>query len=448
MLKLISYISFGLAALFGVLLGIMMLQNVKKKSLKVRKQIKSCRQFYAIAAGIFLLAGIALRLAALPTADLKEFISESSPVDSYQTLLNKTDAEGAVSALPSEIFALGDDYYIRTGEGKVYGYLQITETTTDEQGQEIKNTAYQKGLIYQEAVQVTGGEDLAAVVSENGELKLTGAFEYLTYERDDTYFRQKVYARNCTYADATDNTLFYVDGGDLYSVGYNAFGNLGDGTVRNRLTASKILENVASVSSSETHTLAVDIYGNLYGFGDNSYSEMGNRTTAKSTTPEKLMTGVKQAEAGRYFSIVLTKNGEVYAAGRNDKGQLGTGDNRDYATYMKILDGVSKIAVCKNTCAALTANGTLYVWGDNSAQQLGAGEAAITKPKQMADAVYDVAVGESSLGIISLDRDVQMTGSARAEANNEYIQPVWQFNATVPDSALYRETVEMPVRTE
>lgn len=446
MLKMISYISFGLALLFGILLGIMMLQNVKKKSLKVRKQIKLRRQFYAIAAGIFLLAGLALQLAALPTAELKEFISDASPVNDYQNKLKKTDAEGAVSALPMEIFALGDDYYVRTGEDEVYGYLQGTETTTNEQGEETETTVYQKGLIYRDAKQVTGGRNLAAVVSKNGKLTVTGAFEYLTYERDDTYFSQKLYAKDCTYADATENTLFYVNNGDLWSVGYNAFGNLGDGTVRNRLTASKILENVASVSSSETHTLAVDIFGNLYGFGDNSYSEMGNRTTAQSTTPEKLMTGVKQAEAGRYFSIVLTKNGEVYAAGRNDKGQLGTGDDRDYATYMKILDGISKIAVCKNTCAALTANGTLYVWGDNSAHQLGAGEAIINKPTQLAESVYDVAVGENSLGIISLNRDVQVTGTARAEQNNEYIQAVWQFNATVPDSALYRETVNMPVR--
>ncbi|MBQ8894901.1 MAG: hypothetical protein IJ043_10915 [Clostridia bacterium] len=448
MLKFISYVSFGIAALFGALLLLMLLQNTKKKSLKVRKQIKGRRRFYGIAAGIFLLAGIALLLVSLPTTDLKEFISEDSPVDAYQTQLKRTDAEKSVTALPSELFALGDDYYLRTGKGTVYGYLQKTETVTDDQGNETETTSYKKGLIYRSAELVTGNENLVAVLNKQGELKVSGAFEYLTYEKDDTYFKEEVFADHCTYADGNGNALFYVEDGDLYSVGYNAFGKLGDGTVRNRLAGSMILENVASVSSSETHTLAVDAYGNLYGFGDNSYSEMGNRTTAQSTTPEKLMTGVKQAEAGRYFSIVLTKNGEVYAAGRNDLGQLGTGDDRDYATYMKILDGVTKIAVNKNSCAALTASGTLYVWGDNSSHQLGAGEGSINKPTQLAADVYDVAMGESSMGIIKLNRDVFVTGSARPAANNEYLQPVWQFNATVPDDALYRETVVMPARPE
>lgn len=446
MLKIIGYVSFGFAAVFGLLLALLFLQNTKKKSLKNRKRIKTRRRFYGIAAGFFLIIGLALQFAILPAAEMKEFISDESPVDVYTKLAS--DAEKAYDTLPSEIFALGDDYYIRNGKSKVYGYLQLPQTVQDDQGNEMETISYQTGLIYRDTLQVTGGERLAAVLNKKGELKLTGAFEYLTYEKDNTTFHEESYGKGCSYVDATDNSLLYVKDGDLWSAGYNAFGKLGDGTTRNRLEGAMVLENVASVSTSETHTLAVDVYGNLYGFGDNSYSEMGNRTTAQTNTPEKLMTGVKQAEAGRYFSIVLTKNGEVYAAGRNDAGQLGTGDNRDYATYMKILDGVTKISVCKNSCAALTAGGTLYVWGDNSAHQLGAGESVINTPQKFADDVYDVAMGESSMGLILLNRNVRVTGSARPEANNKFIQSVWEFGATVPEDKIYRETVVMPTKPE
>lgn len=439
MLKIISIVSFFLALLFSILLIIMLLQKVTKKSLKVRQKIKGRRRLYSFAAALFFLVGLVLQFVALPTADLKEFIDNGSPVDAYQKAVKSSGAEKAVTALPAELFALGNDYYVRTGNNKVYGYLQ--KGANGEQ-------SYQKGMVYRNVLQVTGGEDLVAVRNKNGVLELTGAFEYLTYEKDDTYFKAEQYAQDCSYADATANTLFYVENGDLYSAGYNAFSVLGDGTERNRLAGAKILENVASVSSGETHTLAVDVYGNLYGFGDNSYSEMGNRTTAQSTTPEKLMGGVKQAEAGRYFSVVLTKNGEVYVAGRNHLGQLGTGDDRDYATYIKILDGIDKIAVNRNSCAAITANGVLYVWGDNSNHQLGAGEAVLRTPTQLAADVYDVAMGESSMGIIKLNRDVFVTGTARAEQNNEFMQAVWQFSATVPENQLYRQTVVMPVRPE
>lgn len=429
MLTLIGYGSIALALVLLALLGLLALQNVKKKSLKVRKKLRARKRVLGVASGLLMVLGLALVAVSWPKTELKTFISAQSPVDAYTKV--KADQKKAYRTLPVELFALGEDYYVRTGNGKVYGYLQ-------------KGEAYQKGLVYEEAVQVAGGEQLVAVRTKDGKLTLDGAFEYLAYEKDDTVFRGKRYGKDCSYVSATENSLFYVEDGDLWSAGYNAFGKLGDGTTRNRLTGTRILKDCASVSSSETHTLAVDIYGNLYGFGDNSYSEMGNRTTAQSSTPEKLMTGVKEAKAGRYFSIVLTKNGEVYAAGRNDRGQLGTGDGRDYATYKKVLDGVTKIAVAKNSCAALTASGILYVWGDNTAHQFGAGEEFLQVPTQFAEDVYDVAMGQNSMGLITLKRDVKVTGKARAEENNEYIQSVWAFNATVPEEHLYRETVVMP----
>ncbi len=446
MQETIGHISFAFAALFGFLLILMLLQNTKKKSLKVRKKIKARRSFYSIAAGLFLLVGLALRFLDFSASELKSFISTTSPVEAYTA--ESGAAEAKYQALPGELFALGDDYYVRTVDGDVYGYLQISQTTEDEEGNETTVQSYQTGLFSRDAVQLSGGENLIAALSERGVLRVSGAFEYLTYEKDRTVFDREVYSRNCTYVSATSNSLFYVHDGDLWSAGYNAFGKLGDGTSRNRLEGAMVLEDVASVSASETHTLAVDVYGNLYGFGDNSYSEMGNRTTAQTSTPEKLMTGVKQAAAGRYFSIVLTKNGEVYSAGRNDQGQLGTGDDRDYATYKKILDGVVKIAVNKNSCAALTASGILYVWGANGDRQLGLGDDVILTPTQVATDVYDMAIGESSMGVIKLNRDVYVTGSARQEKNNVYLQPLWQFNATVPEEYLYRETVVMPSRPE
>lgn len=433
MLQIIGYISFAFALVFGVLLLISVMQNTKKKSLKVRKKIKNARRVFGVAGGLFLVLGLALQLAALPQAELKGLISKESPVDLYTKV--KTNTKKAYQTLPCQIFALDNDYYVKTENGKLYGYL-------------LKGESYEKGLAAKDVVQVSGGEHLMAAVNTKGDLTLTGSFEYLTYEKDDTYFNAKRYGKDCSFAEATNNSLFYIEDGKLWSAGYNAFGKLGDGTTRNRLEGAMILEDCASVSSGETHTLAVDVYGNLYGFGDNSYSEMGNRTTAASITPIKLMSGVKQAEAGRYFSIVLTKNGEVYAAGRNDKGQLGTGDNRDYATYKKILDGVTKISVNKNSCAALTAAGILYVWGDNSAHQLGAGEAVINTPKQYSENVYDVVMGADSMGIITLTRDIRVTGEARAEKNNEYEQDVWAFGATVPEDKIYRETVVMPTRSE
>ncbi len=449
MLITISYISFAFAGIFVLLLLLYLFQHTRKKSLKVRKKIKSRRRFYSVAAFLFVLAGLTLQLMAAREASYtKRFIGSASPVDQYLSAKSARGAEKALDTLPTDLYAVGDDYYIHTGKNALYGYLEMVTTTTDSAGKEVTSTDYQKGLVAKNTKLAAGGGNFLALCSGSGALKINGAFEYLTYEKNSATFREKVLSRGCTDVAANANSLFYVTGSKLYSMGYNAFGQLGDGTERNRLTSVKVLEDAVQVSASETHTLAVDRFGNLYGFGDNSYSEMGNQTTAQSIQPVKVMTGVKQAEAGRYFSVVLAKNGDVYTAGRNQLGQLGTGDGRDHANYVKILSGVEKIAVGGSSCAALTASGQLYVWGDNSQHQLGAGEETIQTPTLLSSEVYDMAVGESSMGVISLNRDVFLTGSARAQANNEYLQPLYQFNAEIPQSALYRYTVAVPQKSE
>ncbi len=444
MLQNLGWISFGFAGVFLILLLVALLQRLRKKSLKSRKKIKAMRRFYLVGLLVFAVLGLVLSLLDLAEErKIGSFVADTSPVEVYQSAV-KADAAKAYSSLPVELFSAGDNYYIRTGENDIYGYIEKETTQTDEKGNPVKVLSYEKGLSFRETVQVSGEGDFLAIRSGKGVLRLNGAYEYLTYEKDNTTFKNAVYSRDCSYVNANENNLYYVDRGDLYSAGYNSLGQLGDGTERNRIEGVKILENVASVSVSETHVLAVDIYGNLYGFGDNSYSEMGNRTTAQSLTPIKLMSGVKQAQAGRYFSIVLTKNGDVFVAGRNQLGQLGTGDGREYASYTRILEGIDKIAVHANSCAALTASGVLYVWGSNEHHQFGNGEAVMQTPVQIATDVYDVAMGHNSMGIIKHNRDVYVSGVARPVNNNEYFQALYQFNATVPQEHLYRTNVVMP----
>ena len=428
MIQIISTISFVFAGLLGLMLLANLLRGKSKKiSKKARKDLSARVRLCAVAGAIFLIGGVALSLIPQKSAELKQFINESSPEDAYKQSKNTQD-------LPARIFAVGDDFYVLSGKGNAYGHLSFE----GEDGEVI----YKDGLSYRKLQSIAGDEHLLATLDTKGNLKLNGAFEYLTYENDPTRFTSERYAKKCSALSATGNTLMYVSNDALYSAGYNAFGRLGDGTERNRTESSKVLDKVSSVSVSDTHTLAVDVYGNLYGFGDNSYSEMGNRTTASSSLPVKLMNGVKQAQAGRYFSVVLTKNGEVHTAGRNDLGQLGTGDNRDYAVFNKVLDGVMKIAVGENSCAALTNQGELYVWGDNSQGQLGLEEAQISAPKKIAEDVYDVAMGKGSMGIIRLDRDVELCGTAGGEGKTFF--EVYTFDATVPAEEMYQEIIEMP----
>ena len=66
--------------------------------------------------------------------------------------------------------------------------------------------------------------------------------------------------------------------GDLYTWGYNSFGELGDGTTEGKSTPIKIMSDVASVSLGDHHSAAITTDGDLYTWGYNYYGQLGDGT--------------------------------------------------------------------------------------------------------------------------------------------------------------------------
>jgi len=78
--------------------------------------------------------------------------------------------------------------------------------------------------------------------------------------------------------------------GEIYAWGYNASGQLGDGTTNIRRIPTAIShpspgENWQSVTAGQYHTLAIDTDGNLYAWGLNSYSQLGDGTLTSRLIP-------------------------------------------------------------------------------------------------------------------------------------------------------------------
>ena len=54
-----------------------------------------------------------------------------------------------------------------------------------------------------------------------------------------------------------NHTVVLETDGSVWTWGYNNYGQIGDGTTNERLTAVKVLSNAISVAAGEYHTLAV-----------------------------------------------------------------------------------------------------------------------------------------------------------------------------------------------
>jgi alpha-tubulin suppressor-like RCC1 family protein len=137
---------------------------------------------------------------------------------------------------------------------------------------------------------------------------------------------------------------------NLYTWGRNNYGQLGDGTTTNRYSPTLINHPTGdtwiSASLGYHHSSsAIDSSGNLYTWGYNKYGQLGDRTTTNRHSPTLIdhPTGDTwiSASLGGGHSLALDSSGNLYTWGRNNYGRLGDGTatNRHSPTLIDHPDG-------------------------------------------------------------------------------------------------------------
>ncbi len=183
----------------------------------------------------------------------------------------------------------------------------------------------------------------------------------------------------------------------LWAVGLNDFGQLGDGSNATRLTAVQVMisagtpmTNVDQVSAGGAHTVILKKNGELWAVGRNNVGQLGDGSKTSRVFPVAVknaegrpMTEVAQVSAGTYHTMILKKNGDLWAVGLNEYGQLGDGSTTNKNIPVQVMEippggtepramtGVAQVSAGKEHTMIVKSDGTLWAVGNNGYGQLG-----------------------------------------------------------------------------
>lgn len=211
--------------------------------------------------------------------------------------------------------------------------------------------------------------------------------------------------------------------------GHGAYGGLGFGDYADRLKAEVVpnLSGVRAITVAFTHSCAILADGSARCWGLNTYAELGTGDKVASTTPKAVagLAGVRLARirGGANHTCAVTTAGGLKCWGSNVYGELGTGDRTERllpTDVAGLTSGVRDVAVgYQFTCAVLTAGG-VKCWGLNGYGQLGrSGGGWSVLPGD----VTGLTSGALSVALSVDSACAQMQdGSARCWGNNDYGQ--------------------------
>ena len=203
------------------------------------------------------------------------------------------------------------------------------------------------------------------------------------------------------------HTLFLKSNGSLWAMGYNIFGQLGDGTYFSTNRPKRIVaSNVVAIAAGAFHSLFLKSDGSLWAMGHNGNGQLGVGTYTPGppfghygiSRPRQIVgSNVTAIAAGWYHSLFIKSDGSLWVTGDNSYGQLGDDGNGVGTSRPKqvVANGVTAIAAGEHFSLFLKADGSLWGMGDNYYGQLGESDNNSTnRPTQtMASGITAIAAG-------------------------------------------------------
>jgi alpha-tubulin suppressor-like RCC1 family protein len=187
---------------------------------------------------------------------------------------------------------------------------------------------------------------------------------------------------------ARTHSLFY-SAGTVYACGSGDAGELGNGSTASSpapvpVTGLPHGARVTALTSSWEGSGALLASGAYYDWGYNAAGQLGDGSTANSAVPVRvtLPARVRQVSqggsgAGNGQTIAILADGSVWTWGNNQHGQLGDGSTANSRVPVRVSVPARATFVTVNSggyaCYAIDSTGTLWAWGGNQNGQLGTG---------------------------------------------------------------------------
>ena len=200
------------------------------------------------------------------------------------------------------------------------------------------------------------------------------------------------------------SSVFIKTDGTLWDMGFNYYGQLGDGTNVNRSNQIPIVTGVVAIAEGYNYSLFIKTDLTLWGTGENEFGQLGDGTTANSNNPKLLATGIVGAAAGFENSLFIKSDGSLWGMGNNNIGQLGDGTTIDHISPELITNGAVAAFAGDYHSLFIKSDGTLWVMGNNYEGELGDGtNINRSSPVPIATGVVAAAAGSAHSLFIKSD---------------------------------------------
>jgi len=276
----------------------------------------------------------------------------------------------------------------------------------------IKNTNRPEQIVASNVTAIAAGAYHSLFLKNDGSLWGMGSAGFGALGlASSTHIPQMIVASGVTaIAAAGFDSYFIKSDGSLWGMGENTFGSLGDGTYTNaplpeRLVSSNVTAIAAGgdpeISYSIVHALFLKSDGSLWAMGYNSYGQLGDGIFATNAPygtnqPEMIVaSNVTAIAAGSFHSLFRKSDGSLWVMGYNTSGELGDGTGNNTNRPEQIVAGnVIAIAGGYDQSLFVRSDGSLWAMGGNSYGELGDGTYNSSNLPEQILAAYNRIAGQ------------------------------------------------------
>jgi alpha-tubulin suppressor-like RCC1 family protein len=249
--------------------------------------------------------------------------------------------------------------------------------------------------------------------------------------------------------------------GKVFTWGWNAKGQLGDGTIEDRHSPVDITsrfslgsrDRIISLSLGAYHCIALSSQGRIYTWGENEWGQLGDGTTVNRNAPNEITSNFPFLKDDKIISLSLggaessaiSTSGRIFTWGHNYFGQLGDGTDNKTFFYNRFKLGLLErfksadkllpneitsnfrlknkekitlisinLGLITSFSAALSSTGRVFTWGANSKGELGDGTTIIRNLPNEITSKFSLKEGEKIISLsLGLDHSSAISSTGR-----------------------------------